>query len=77
MHLQLGDVQSGHSVILFSKYPLHLYLTTHNAMCSFHLPWSPFSPFTPSPTPTLPTFFSLCLIMDFVMFEDVFAAGVY
>lgn len=26
-----------------SQYPLHLYLTTHNTMCSFHLPRSLFS----------------------------------
>lgn len=60
-----------------SQYPLPFipHNTRYNAFFSLALvPFFP--PFSPSPTATLPTFFPLRLIMDFVTFKDVFS-GVY
>lgn len=77
MRLQLSDVQSAHSLIPFFLIspPFIPYNTQYSVFVSLTL--VPFPLFSPSPTSTLPSFFSLCLKMDFVMFEDVFAAGVY
>lgn len=62
MRLQLSDVQSGRSVILFFFLNIpSVYTLQHTMQCVlFTYPGPLFSPSSP-----LPSFFSLCLIMDF------------
>lgn len=80
--LRLSDIQSGdalmdaQSFLFFSISPPFI---PHNTQYNVFFSLAPvpfFLPFSPSPTATLPTVFPLRLIMDFVMFKDVFS-GVY
>lgn len=73
----IGRRAHGRSVISFLLNIPSIYTSQHTIQCVLFTCPSPFfPPFSPSPTATLPTFFPLCLIMDFVMFKDGFS-GVY